>query len=139
MSRLSFTTFCIELYSQHTQISSEKIYSLFESSGLLKLLQDDYEDLHGMGTDYLMKFCDDYLKSIAVVPSSVIEHALVKATIIPAVVGMIQEKYNLSENEALKKFYTSRIAKHLSDESTGLYGQSPLHIFGLFLAEQENT
>lgn len=68
-----------------------------------------------------------------------IEHSLVKATIIPVVIKMIQEKYSLSEEEAFNEFYLSRTAKNLSDESTGLYGQSPLFIFSLFEEEKQNS
>lgn len=65
MSRLSFKTFCIELYSQHIQMPSDKVYKLFNSAGVLKLLETDYEDLHGMSMEYLMKFFDDYLENKA--------------------------------------------------------------------------
>jgi len=62
MSKLSFTTFCIEFYSNHIGKTSDEVYKLFEEEGLLKLLDTDYEDLHGMGMEYLMTFFDDYRK-----------------------------------------------------------------------------
>ncbi|MCI9380184.1 MAG: DUF3791 domain-containing protein [Dorea sp.] len=37
------------------------MYRIFEEQGILKLLDDDYEDLHGMGMEYLMHFFDEYL------------------------------------------------------------------------------
>lgn len=61
MSRLSFKTFCIENYSYHTRIVGTEVYRIFEEQGILKLLDDDYEDLHGMGMEYLMQFFDEYL------------------------------------------------------------------------------
>ena len=61
MSRLSFKTFCIEYYADHTNSSSEKVYELFKNEKLLDLLDSDYEDLHGMGMEYLMNFFDEYL------------------------------------------------------------------------------
>lgn len=61
MSKLSFKTFCIELYAEYKDRSSNEIYSLFKASGLLKLLEDDYDDLHGMSMEYLMHFFDEYL------------------------------------------------------------------------------
>lgn len=63
------------------------------------------------------------------------EHYLIRATIIPEVVKMIQERYQLSENAALDAFYRSSIGDVLADDDTGLYGQSPLYIFGLFAEE----
>ena len=37
------------------------MYDLFQKSGLLKMLETDYEDLHGMGMEALMQFFDEYL------------------------------------------------------------------------------
>ncbi len=64
MSVLSFKTFCIELYAEHTKKDSSEIYALFQSSGLLDLLESDYEDLHGMSMEYLMQFFDTFLGGV---------------------------------------------------------------------------
>ena len=48
MSELSFQTFCIEFYSRHIQKTGPEVYDLFQKSGLLKMLETDYEDLHGL-------------------------------------------------------------------------------------------
>lgn len=61
MSRLSFKTFCIENYSYHVQKPDTEVYRIFEEQGILQMLDDDYEDLHGMGTEYLMQLFDEYL------------------------------------------------------------------------------
>lgn len=61
MSKLSFETFCIEHYSHHIQKPSTEVYRIFEEQGVLQMLREDYEDLHGMGMEYLMKFIDEYL------------------------------------------------------------------------------
>jgi len=66
------------------------------------------------------------------------KHYLARATIIPEIVEMIAGKYKISEEEALHKFYTSKTAEALSDDETGLYGQSALYIFGLYMEEIEN-
>ena len=61
MSKLSFKTFCIEHYSHHIQKPSTEVYKIFDKEGVLCLLDEDYEDLHGMGMEYLMQFIDEYL------------------------------------------------------------------------------
>ncbi|MDR3334985.1 MAG: hypothetical protein LBT13_08910 [Treponema sp.] len=61
-------------------------------------------------------------------------HSLIKATIIPDIIRLIAEKYDVSEREALDMFYT---AASLDDDETGLYGQSPLYIFWLFVEEMD--
>lgn len=62
IKRNRFEVFCIETYSAHIGSSSYEVYSLFRKEKLLNLLRTDYEDLHGMGTEYLMQFFDSYLE-----------------------------------------------------------------------------
>jgi hypothetical protein len=61
ISNTSFKTFCIELYAEHKSIDGTDVYLLFKESGLLLMLDTDYEDLHGMSMEYLMQFFDEYL------------------------------------------------------------------------------
>ena len=61
MSRLSFKSFCIEYYAKHAGITGAAAYELFEKSGLIKTLDDDYEDLYGLGWEALMPIFDQYL------------------------------------------------------------------------------
>lgn len=65
------------------------------------------------------------------------DHFLTRATIIPKVIELIQNEYHISEQEALDKFYHSATCVVLSDDETGLYGQSPYYIFSLFLQENQ--
>ena len=43
----------------------------------------------------------------------------------------------MTSEEALATFYKSSTGASLADDETGLYGQSPLYIFGLFVEEKE--
>ena len=61
MSKTSFKVFCVEFYANHTGKTGPEVYDLFAKSGLLKELDDDYEDLHGMGMEALMQLFDNYL------------------------------------------------------------------------------
>jgi len=63
MSRLSFKAFCIELYADHTSIPSNKVFALFENNGILKMLDDDYDILHGHGFDYVMHDIDQIMEN----------------------------------------------------------------------------
>jgi len=54
MSKLSFKLFCIEKYADKHSIPSNKAYSLFESKGIVEMLDDDYELLHGHGFEYVI-------------------------------------------------------------------------------------
>lgn len=61
MSKISFISFCVEYYAKHTHNTGDKVYELFKKEKVLDLLQDDYDDLHGMSMEYLMQMIDDYL------------------------------------------------------------------------------
>jgi hypothetical protein len=65
------------------------------------------------------------------------EHHLIRATLVPEIVKLIQEHHNISEREALDRFYASATGASFADDETGLYGQSPLFIFSLFEEEQK--
>ena len=68
-----------------------------------------------------------------------IEHNLVRATVTPEIVRLISKYYKISENESLQRFYQSKTAENYADEETCLYGQSALHIAGLFIMEQDGN
>ena len=46
-------------------------------------------------------------------------HATTRATILPEIIKMISEKYNISEMNALDKFYTSATGASFADDETG--------------------
>lgn len=65
------------------------------------------------------------------------EHTLVRATVIPEIVRIIARYYQISEDDALARFYQSGTGADYADDETGLYGQGALHIAGLFIVEQD--
>lgn len=58
MSEPSFKTYCIENYAEYKNQPSLSIFEKFFKSRLLKHLETDYEDLHGMGKEFLMNYFD---------------------------------------------------------------------------------
>jgi hypothetical protein len=63
MSRLSFKAFCIEQYADYTSIPSNEVYSLFEKNGIIKMLDNDYDILHGHGFEYLIHDIEEIIKN----------------------------------------------------------------------------
>jgi len=141
VSKLSFQAFCIEFYSKHIQKPSPEVYALFAKSGLLDMLKTDYDDLHGMGMEALMQFFDEYLakglSSPETMNAETIEHCQVRTINVPEIIKILCHYYSISEDEALKRFYESATGANYADDETGLYGQSALHIVGLFIMEQD--
>jgi len=54
MSRLSFKTFCIELYADRKSITGSEAFALFNKKGIISMLDEDYDVLHGHGFDYVL-------------------------------------------------------------------------------------
>jgi hypothetical protein len=62
MSKLSFKLFCIEKYADKKNIPSNEVYKLFESKGILKMLDQDYDILHGHGFEYVINDIEKILE-----------------------------------------------------------------------------
>jgi hypothetical protein len=62
MSKLSFKLFCIEKYADKKNIKSHEVFSLFEKNGILQMLDQDYELLHGHGFEYMINDIDEILE-----------------------------------------------------------------------------
>ncbi len=55
-----FVIMCVEQYALSKNKSSSETYKEMLKSGVVKELENDYEDLHGMSTPYL----NDYIESL---------------------------------------------------------------------------
>jgi hypothetical protein len=62
MSRLSFKVFCIEKYADMKKMPSNEVFRLFEESGILQMLDEDYDLLHGHGFEYIANDIDVILE-----------------------------------------------------------------------------
>ena len=62
-------------------------------------------------------------------------HSTIRATILPEIIKLICTNKNVTEREALDMFYSSATGASFSDDDSGLFGQSPLYIYGLFTQE----
>ena len=58
--------------------------------------------------------------------------------IVPKVVKLITENYNIDEIVAFNKFYASKVYEKLEQEETKLWHLSPLTLFNMFDEEQKN-
>jgi len=61
MSKMSFKTYCIELYADSKHMPSNEVYELFEEKGVLKMLDEDYEQLHGLGFQFAIGEIEQFL------------------------------------------------------------------------------
>ena len=115
------------------------MYQLFKREGLLDLLRSDYADLHGMGQEYMMQFCDEYLNGQSACETYLPDgHATVRAMILPDIIHLLMKKYGWAEEEALNRFYLSATGASFADDDTGLYGQSALYVSSLFEEEAKS-
>ena len=62
-------------------------------------------------------------------------HELVRSILVPEIIRLICESKKVTEMEAMDMFYGSATGASFADDTTGLYGQSALYIYGLFMEE----
>ena len=65
------------------------------------------------------------------------EHHLVRSIVIPEIVRLLCKYYKITEDAASLRFYQSKTAENYADDETGLYGESALHIVGLYIVEKD--
>ena len=58
--------------------------------------------------------------------------------IIKEIIPLIISEYNLSENEAIQKFYCSKLYSFLENPKTGVWRYSPKLLFNLYKEELDN-
>lgn len=131
-----FLVMCVQQYAASSGRASSSIYEEMRQKGIVEDLLNDYEDLHGMSTQYLNDYIDTLLTSSGSdnsekrgCPS---EHVLAKAILISKVIELIAQKEKNSLDEARDRLYQSGIVDLIEDDETGLYGQSPLYILSLY-------
>ena len=59
----SFIIMCVEQYAAYSHSSSQHTYKILLDKGIINELKNDYEDLHGMSTEYLNDYFDDLLEA----------------------------------------------------------------------------
>lgn len=59
---VDFIIFCIESYADYINKDSNEVYLTFKKTKLIGLLKSDYEDMHGMGKEYLCSYFDKYIE-----------------------------------------------------------------------------
>ena len=55
-----FVIFCVEVYAESINKGSREVYKLLKEKNIILELEDDYEYLHGMSSEWL----NDYIKSL---------------------------------------------------------------------------
>lgn len=59
-------------------------------------------------------------------------HTITKILVISRVIELIAHKYKIDLKEATKVYYASNTCKMMSDDNTGMYGDSALNVFSVF-------
>lgn len=62
-------------------------------------------------------------------------HVLIRSTLTVGIVEFLARHWHISEEEAMARFYKTKVAEALCCEESGLYGMSALYIASLCLEE----
>ena len=66
-------------------------------------------------------------------------HGTIRAATLKTILGFIMNDFDIGENAAIKMFYESHIGACFANDDTGLYGQSALYVYSLFLDDLKNS
>lgn len=61
LDSIYFVSFCIEQYKHSTGLGGEEVMALFDNTGLLDYLSNNYEILHIQSQQWLMEEMKEYL------------------------------------------------------------------------------
>ncbi len=64
-------------------------------------------------------------------------HGTIRAATLKTILELIIGEFNVDENTAIKMFYESHTGECFSNDNSGLYGQSAVYIYSLFLEEKK--
>lgn len=134
-----FIVNCVEQYAKFMSCTSHEAYLKMKSNNVIDDLINDYEDLHGMSTEYLNDYIQKCTDDNGPKQKHVMNHDLAKSIIIRMVIEMIADEYKMPISEARDKLYNSELIDYIDDDETGLYGESPLYVFSLFEKEMKKT
>ena len=67
-----------------------------------------------------------------------INHILAKTIIIRKVVELIADNLSIPVAEARDRLYNSDIIDLIDNDETGLYGESPLYVYSLYMQRNKN-
>ena len=56
-----FIVMCVEQYASYAQESSRSVFKALNEKGIIKELEGDYEDMHGMSADAINEYIDKRL------------------------------------------------------------------------------
>ncbi len=138
-----FLVMCIEVFAKDKFIPGQKSYLIMEENKLFDELVNDFEDLHGMSSSFLVYYIDQLIPQKNVELSNIEKsnhlqtNIGAKIIIISRVIEMISEKYRLLLKESRKLLYQSEVINLIEDDETGLYGEDPSFSFQLFVSKKE--
>lgn len=136
-----FIVMCVEQYAACINQNCSDTYYRLNETGIIKELEDDYEDMHGMSiylvNEYIHKRLGNVNQPVNGYEAK-IGHVISKTTLIYETIELIADEYTLTFKEARNRFYQSKVIDMLDDDETGLYGESALYLLSLYEQELYN-
>jgi hypothetical protein len=60
----NFLIYCMERYRYFKDLSGADVAKIFDRYGIYRYITKQFESLHTMGDDYIVKDIDDYISSL---------------------------------------------------------------------------
>ncbi|GHS99373.1 hypothetical protein FACS189421_09700 [Bacteroidia bacterium] len=60
---LDFIVFCIEEYKNAKKLKGEEVYRIFDETGVIDFLNENFSLLHTFGKEYVIDTIDEFIKN----------------------------------------------------------------------------
>lgn len=134
-----FIVLSVQQYASAINKSSFDTYQMLSANRILNDLLDDYEDLHGMSSEWINDYINQLLDGKPLGEQKLFgKNTGIKAKIIVEVVEMIARKYSLPLDIAREVLYSSSVIDKI-DEEIESYKDSPQHFFDIFKEKHQKS
>lgn len=134
-----FIVLSVQQYASAINKSSFDTYQMLSANRILNDLLDDYEDLHGMSSEWINDYINQLLDGKPLGEQKLLgKNTGIKVKIIVEVVGMIARKYSLPLDIAREVLYSSSVIDKI-DEEIESYKDSPQHFFDIFKEKHQKS
>ncbi|MBO4667091.1 MAG: DUF3791 domain-containing protein [Bacilli bacterium] len=134
-----FIVLSVQQYASAINKSSFDTYQMLSANRILNDLLDDYEDLHGMSSEWINDYINKLLDEKPLGEQKLFgKNTGIKAKIIVEVVEMIARKYSLPLDIAREVLYSSSVIDKI-DEEIESYKDSPQHFFDIFKEKHQKS
>ncbi len=135
MDELTTVISSVEYYGYLKNIPSDRVFLAFDKNGLVKMILESRKNFPQMGVEFYAGMVDGMIFLESDAEDKMYTHYQERTELLKDVVARIAKKHHMDAEEACRLYYSSQIAKKVSEDCTGFYKKSADEIYEAFEKE----